>query len=50
MDQDDQADAVWFSTQRRYHPQLAEKAIIDLVNGLRSCRRPAQVPKHAASR
>ena len=34
MERDDQADIVWFSTQRRYHPQLTEKAIIDLVNGL----------------
>ena len=34
MERDDQADTVWFSTQRRYHPQLTEKAIIDLVNGL----------------
>ena len=34
MEWDDQADTVWFSTQRRYHPQLTEKALIDLVNGL----------------
>ena len=34
MERDDRSDAVWFSTQRRYHPQLTEKAIIDLVNGL----------------
>ena len=34
MEQNDQADTVWLSTQRDYHPQLTEKAIIDLVNGL----------------
>ncbi len=34
MEQNDQADTVWLSTQRSYHPQLTEKAIIDLVNGL----------------
>ena len=34
MERDDQADTVWLSTQRRYYPQLTEKAVIDLVNGL----------------
>ncbi len=34
MEWDDQADKEWFSTQRCYHPQLTEKAAIDLVNGL----------------
>lgn len=34
MERNDQADTVWLSTQRRYHPQLTEKAVIDLVNGL----------------
>ncbi len=34
MVQNDQAAETWLSTQRSYHPQLTEKAIIDLVNGL----------------
>ena len=34
MERNDQADTVWLSTQRHYHPQLTEKAVIDLVNGL----------------
>lgn len=34
MEQSDQADTAWLSTQRHYHPQLTEKAVIDLVNGL----------------
>ena len=34
MEQSDQAAKVWLSTQRSYHPQLTEKATIDLVNGL----------------
>lgn len=34
MERDDQAAETWLSTQRSYHPQLTEKAIIDLVNGL----------------
>ncbi len=34
MERNDQADTAWLSTQRHYHPQLTEKAAIDLVNGL----------------
>ena len=34
MAQNDQAAETWLSTQRSYHPQLTEKAIIDLINGL----------------
>lgn len=34
MEWNDQANTAWLSTQRHYHPQLTEKAIIDLVNGL----------------
>ena len=34
MVQNDQAVKTWLSAQRRYHPQLTEKALIDLVHGL----------------
>ena len=34
MAQNDQATQEWLLTQRSYHPQLTEKAAIDLVNGL----------------
>ena len=34
MVQNDQPAETWLSTQRSYHPQLTEKATIDLVNGL----------------
>ena len=34
MAQNAQVAEAWLSTQRSYHPQLTEKAIIDLANGL----------------
>lgn len=34
MAQNDEATQEWLLTQRSYHPQLTEKAAIDLVNGL----------------
>ena len=33
MAQNDQVAEAWLSTQSSYHPQLTEKAVIDLVNG-----------------
>lgn len=32
--QDDHTEDAWLATIRQYHPQLTEKALIDLVNGL----------------